>query len=64
VTSAVACPKCSYVRKAAETAPAWQCPSCGIAYNKFQPENSGEQTTAAARKDGRETVLGVAPAER
>ena len=30
------CPKCAYVRKPADTAPAWQCPSCGIAYAKFQ----------------------------
>jgi hypothetical protein len=30
-----ACPKCGYVRKPAETAPDWQCPSCGIAYAKY-----------------------------
>ena len=29
------CPKCRYIRKAMETAPAWQCPNCHIAYNKF-----------------------------
>ena len=34
--TAVACPKCRYVRRPADTAPAWQCPSCGIAYAKFQ----------------------------
>ncbi len=28
------CPKCGYVRSAAETAPDWQCPSCGVAYAK------------------------------
>ena len=33
--SPVTCPKCGYTRTAADTAPAWQCPSCGIAYNKF-----------------------------
>jgi hypothetical protein len=33
--SVVACPKCNYVRLPADTAPAWQCPSCGIAYAKF-----------------------------
>ena len=34
------CPKCSYERKATEQAPAWQCPSCGVAYakvNQAQP---------------------------
>ena len=29
------CPKCHYVRKPTDTAPEWQCPSCGIAYAKF-----------------------------
>ncbi len=31
-----ACPKCGYVRKPSDTAPDWQCPSCGIAYAKVQ----------------------------
>jgi len=30
------CPKCGYVRKPAEAVPDWQCPSCGIAYAKYQ----------------------------
>ena len=30
-----ACPKCGYVRKAADTSPAWQCPRCQIAYAKY-----------------------------
>jgi glutaredoxin len=30
------CPKCGYARKASDTkVPDWQCPSCGIAYQKF-----------------------------
>lgn len=29
------CPNCHYVRCTEDTAPAWQCPSCGIAYEKF-----------------------------
>jgi glutaredoxin len=28
------CPKCAYARKDTDTAPAWQCPSCQVAYNK------------------------------
>ena len=28
------CPKCRYKRKSTETAPDWQCPSCGVAYSK------------------------------
>jgi len=33
--AAVPCPKCGHVRTAAETAPAWQCRACGIAYTKY-----------------------------
>lgn len=33
---ASACPKCGYVRSAADTAPSWQCPSCGIAIEKYR----------------------------
>jgi len=36
------CPKCGYARKPADTAPAWQCPSCGIAYNKFLAEAASQ----------------------
>jgi len=32
----ILCPKCRYARRATDTAPAWQCPACGVAYNKFQ----------------------------
>jgi uncharacterized protein len=28
------CPKCQYLRVATDTAPDWQCPKCGVAYNK------------------------------
>ncbi|KTC91281.1 sel1 repeat family protein [Fluoribacter dumoffii] len=28
------CPECHYTRKNNETVPEWQCPNCGIAYNK------------------------------
>lgn len=33
--TAVVCPKCSYARQPSDGAPAWQCPSCGIAYVKY-----------------------------
>ena len=29
------CPACRYVRQTNDDAPAWQCPRCGIAYEKF-----------------------------
>ncbi|MES2952365.1 MAG: tetratricopeptide repeat protein [Pseudomonadota bacterium] len=28
------CPKCHYQRVASDSAPNWQCPKCGVAYNK------------------------------
>ena len=31
------CPKCGYVRSAADANPAWQCPRCQIAYAKYDP---------------------------
>lgn len=30
------CPKCGYARGPNEVVPAWQCPSCGIAYKKYK----------------------------
>lgn len=30
----VTCPKCRHVRQADAAVPAWQCPSCGVAYAK------------------------------
>lgn len=32
------CPKCHYVRQRGDAAPHWQCPRCGIAYEKFAAE--------------------------
>jgi hypothetical protein len=41
------CPKCQYKRKESDSNPEWQCPSCGIAYAKFQAteKQSGYQFT-------------------
>lgn len=36
------CPKCGYARKMGETAPDWQCPSCGIAYAKSEATRNGD----------------------
>lgn len=58
------CPKCGHARSATETAPAWQCPACGIAYGKYPayldslrqrasrvvtPPGAGEAAPVAAR---------------
>ena len=31
----ITCPKCGHVREPDASAPAWQCPACGIAYRKY-----------------------------
>jgi hypothetical protein len=55
------CPKCGYVRSAADANPAWQCPRCQIAYAKFRPGGAaplrarlvagGRELAAEARAD-------------
>ncbi len=56
------CPKCNYARTAADAAPAWQCPSCGIAYIKFKntakPE-AGEGTVPRVDARQRAASLGL-----
>ncbi len=32
------CPKCNHLRSPDATNPAWQCPACGVAYNKVDPD--------------------------
>lgn len=39
------CPKCRYVRRIDDSAPSWQCPRCGIAYEKFLPDSATDKTT-------------------
>jgi uncharacterized membrane protein YhaH (DUF805 family) len=34
---AIVCPKCQHKRTANDIGPEWQCPNCGIAYNKAMP---------------------------
>ncbi|WP_394779447.1 glutaredoxin family protein [Undibacterium sp.] len=45
------CPKCSYIRKATDTAPEWQCPSCQIVYSK-----AGGEADASYGKYGKPVV--------
>lgn len=49
------CPKCGHQRTAADVAPAWQCPACGIAYNKFR--QGAARQPAAPADDLRERTL-------
>lgn len=46
------CPKCGYVRTSRDEAPDWQCPSCGIAYSKYQAYLDRAKGIAEPRKVG------------
>ena len=58
------CPKCAYVRAAADAGPDWQCPKCGIAYAKFRKDDaasdSGTASQPAAGGAGRSVAPGPA----
>lgn len=41
--SASVCPKCGYARKEADKAPAWQCPGCGVAVEKYRALQQEDQ---------------------
>lgn len=36
------CPKCGYTRTAADSAPDYECPACGVVYAKFLAQVSGD----------------------
>jgi len=44
----VVCGKCNYLRKEVEYVPEWQCPSCGVAYNKV---NKAQVNQAEAKQN-------------
>jgi glutaredoxin len=46
------CPKCHYVRKEADTAPSWQCPSCHVAYSKVGGADYSQRTVSATAATG------------
>lgn len=57
------CPKCSYARRPVESAPAWQCPRCGIVYDKYltgaQAERAAERAADRHRKPEVEVADGT-----
>jgi hypothetical protein len=57
VANPVVCPKCGYARKPTDLGPAWQCPSCGIAYNKFRTAASGTTPRPDRQPDLRQRKL-------
>jgi hypothetical protein len=56
-----ACPKCGYVRKATDAAPAWECPACGIAVAKYVAAHSPQPAPPEAPAAPYEVVAGPPP---
>lgn len=46
------CPKCSYIRKATDTCPEWQCPACQVVYTKAGETLAIKPAGAANRNSG------------
>ena len=53
------CPRCGHARGAADDAPAWQCPACGIAYKKVGTRGEESARKRAAPQDQRERARTV-----
>ena len=45
------CPKCGYERKATDSAPEWQCPSCGVAYAKVSGSTRSSTSNSISKND-------------
>jgi uncharacterized membrane protein YhaH (DUF805 family)/ribosomal protein L37AE/L43A len=62
------CPKCEHKRTDADAGPDWQCPKCGIAYNKARPVTppqpygvSPASLSAADREEARDDFKTATP---
>jgi hypothetical protein len=55
------CPKCGYVRLATDVAPAWQCPSCQVAYVKAGVPTGKSVAAGSAPSSPRVPKLAPAP---
>jgi TPR repeat protein len=53
------CPKCAYQRKASDSAPDWQCPSCGIAYAKYVAAQNAAAEAKSARRSTDKAAVAV-----
>ena len=56
------CPKCGYVRQPTDTAPDYECPSCGIIYARYDPARAEqlEAQRAALRAKAAKRVEALA----
>lgn len=48
----IICPKCSYLRQPTDTAPAYECPKCGIVYAKYDAAADFKARLLRARSSG------------
>jgi predicted nucleic acid-binding Zn-ribbon protein len=48
--AATECPKCGYARQPSDTAPDYECPSCGVVYAKFDPRAHTARLALAKQK--------------
>lgn len=53
------CPKCSYIRKASDTCPAWQCPACQVAYTKARDSAPSIYLRDHTSKASQSTASGI-----
>jgi hypothetical protein len=53
------CPKCGYERRAADGAPEYECPNCGIIYTKFDPSRQAPHQRAAVKPPAPATQRGA-----
>ena len=62
---ASACPKCGYARKPADKAPDWQCPSCGVAIEKYRARQEADRRrveNSVAAADASKAAMAAAAA--
>ncbi len=58
-STALACWKCGHVRTPGAVAPDWQCPACGVAYNKADNPARQGATASRGRRGARTSPLAL-----
>ncbi|GAB6043593.1 DUF4282 domain-containing protein [Endothiovibrio diazotrophicus] len=58
------CPKCGYTRKPTDEAPDWQCPQCGVAYEKAALSQGEEIRARLKAREQAEAAAAVREQQR
>ena len=61
MTNPLACPSCSYERKATDAAPLTQCPSCHLVFAKYKPKNPAKADIVVRGKSTTSTTASSDP---